>query len=50
MRTRALDSPQQIGYNHPYVGVWRSSVARTVRDGEVVCSNHITPTKQEIAL
>ena len=25
--------------------MWRSLVARTVRDGEVVCSNHITPTK-----
>jgi membrane protein len=31
-----------------FVGVWRSSVARTVRDGEVAGSNPVTPTtKQE---
>ena len=34
-----------LRYTYPHVGVWRSLVARTVRDGEVVCSNHITPTK-----
>lgn len=31
-------------YNNTSVGVWRSLVARTVRDGEVVRSNRITPT------
>lgn len=29
--------------------MWRSLVARTVRDGEVVRSNRITPTIQEMA-
>lgn len=30
-----------------YVGVWRSSVARTVRDGEVAGSNPVTPTMKD---
>ena len=32
----------------PVVGVWRSLVARTVRDGEVVRSNRITPTNSTV--
>ena len=34
----------RVEYTYSHVGVWRSSVARTVRDGEVVRSNRITPT------
>ena len=35
---------------HPIVGVWRSPVARFVRDEEVVGSNPITPTIYEFHL
>ncbi len=31
-----------------FVGVWRSLVARTVRDGEVGGSNPLTPTNNQI--
>ena len=30
-----------------YFGVWLSLVERFVRDEEVGCSNHLTPTKKE---
>ena len=39
-----LDKITRSAYTIFSVGVWRSSVARTVRDGEVVRSNRITPT------
>ena len=39
-----LDKITRSAYTIFSVGVWRSLVARTVRDGEVVRSNRITPT------
>jgi hypothetical protein len=32
------------------IGVWRSLVARVVRDDEVAGSNPVTPTKEELPL
>ena len=41
-----LDKITRSVYTIFSVGVWRSLVARTVRDGEVVRSNRITPTRK----
>ena len=32
----------------PTVGVWLSLVERLVRDQEVGCSNHLTPTMKKV--
>ena len=41
-----LDIPISLCYNQLAFGVWLSLVERLVRDQEVGCSNHLTPTRK----
>lgn len=43
-----LDKITRSAYTIFSVGVWRSLVARTVRDGEVAGSNPVTPTIEPV--
>ena len=40
----------RTGYPVIFIGVWLSLVERYVRDVEVACSNHVTPTQEVVIL